>query len=92
MPCCQALRSDFFEFWADILKTFTSGVEVDGESTQATTGWLEVGVPVTGPQKGSLALALARDQALGGALCFIASVHHAHADLKKSDGLLDRHS
>ena len=29
---------------ADILKTFTSGVEVDGEATQATTGWLEVGV------------------------------------------------
>jgi len=29
--------------WADILKTYPSGVEVDGEATQATTGWLEVG-------------------------------------------------
>jgi len=29
--------------WADILKTYPSGVEVDGEVTQATTGWLEVG-------------------------------------------------
>ena len=40
----NAKESDILCQFTDILKAFPSGVEVDGEATQATTGWLEVEV------------------------------------------------